>query len=260
MSLTQSSTGQYSLTYDKYFMMFQNASIRYDKTLKQKPSTTLRAVYQHEVDDDPNTHNEEDDYLDDNFAPDGINTPSDDMYIIHNTNYKRNPPVKSLIPRKSPGKPKPNKAIPLKPRYNGPVYLPKHIYNMLNEDIKKELDKYNQDKKAQYKPTHCRMAKVHEQDHEEVDDSPDHPEPDLENHFNEGSYPMQDSDIEDLLETHTPYTVNMASTCHISKHSASSYGSLVDRGANGGLAGTDVCVLERTGRKVAVTGIMNYLV
>ena len=33
MSLTQSSTGQYSLTYDKYFMMLQNTCIRYDKTL-----------------------------------------------------------------------------------------------------------------------------------------------------------------------------------------------------------------------------------
>ena len=66
---------------------------------------------------------------------------------------------------------------------------------------------------------------------------------------------MQDSDIEDLLETHTPYTVNMASTYHISKHSASSYGSLVGRGANGSLAGADVCVQERAGRKVSVTGI-----
>ena len=34
MSLTQSSTGEYSLTYDEYFMMLQNASIIYDKTLK----------------------------------------------------------------------------------------------------------------------------------------------------------------------------------------------------------------------------------
>ena len=59
----------------------------------------------------------------------------------------------------------------------GPVYLPKHIYNMLSEYIKKELDKYNHDKKAQYKPTCTRMAKVHDQ---EVDDSPDHSEPDLE--------------------------------------------------------------------------------
>ena len=53
---------------------------------------------------------------------------------------------------------------------------------------------------------------------------------------------MQDSEIEDFLEQYTPYTVNMAPTYHISKHSASSYGSLVDRGANGGLAGADVHV------------------
>ena len=50
----------------------------------------------------------------------------------------------------------------------------------------------------------------------------------------------------------------MASTYHISKHSASSYGSLVDRGANSGFAGGDVHVLERTGRKVSVTGIDDH--
>ena len=64
-------------------MMLQNACIRYDKTLKQKPSTTSRAVYQHELDDDPSVQDEEDDYLDDNFAPDGIDTPSDDIYNVH---------------------------------------------------------------------------------------------------------------------------------------------------------------------------------
>ena len=45
----------------------------------------------------------------------------------------------------------------------------------------------------------------------------------------------------------------MASTYHVSKHSASSYGSLV---------AADVHVLERTGTIVSVTGIddHNYLV
>ena len=79
------------------------------------------------------------------------------------------------------------------------------------------------------------MAKVHEQEHEEAD-TPDNPEPDLQHHFHDDSYPIQDADIEDLLETHGLYSANMASTYHISKHSASSYGSFVDRGANGGLA------------------------
>ena len=124
---------------------------------------------------------------------------------------------------------------------------------MLSEDIKKELDNYYQEKKAQYKPNHSRMAKVHEKEHEEA--HPGQPEPDLENHFQEESYPMQDCDIEDPLENHTPHSVNKASTYDISKHSASSHLSLVDRGAKGGLAGADVCVLGRTGRKVSVTGI-----
>ena len=98
MSLTHSSSGHFSITYDNYFIMLQNASIIYDKTQKQNPSTTSRAVYQHELDEDPNVHDEEDDYLDDNFAPDGIDTPSDDINNIHNTNFNRTPHVKSLIP------------------------------------------------------------------------------------------------------------------------------------------------------------------
>ena len=61
-----------SSSYDKYFIMLQNACIRYDKTLKQKPSTTSRAVYQHEIEEDPGVHDEEDDYLDDNLAPDAF--------------------------------------------------------------------------------------------------------------------------------------------------------------------------------------------
>ena len=72
MSLTHSYSDHFSITYDKDFMMLQNTCIRYDKTLKHKPSTTSKAVYQHELDEDPSIHDEEDDSLDDNFAPDGI--------------------------------------------------------------------------------------------------------------------------------------------------------------------------------------------
>ena len=69
--------------------------------------------------------------------------------------------------------------MPLKCRYNELVYLPKHVvHNMISDDLKKELDKYNQEKKAQYKPTHTRMVKVHEPDHDETD-NPDNPESDL---------------------------------------------------------------------------------
>ena len=139
MSLTQTYSGQYSLTYDNYFMMLQNACIRYDKTLKHKPSPTSRAIYQHDIaGDDPLIQEKEEDYPDVDHDPDVIDTAFEDMYNIQNINLKRPPHVKSLIPRKPNPKFKPSHS---KPKYDGPVYLPKHIYLMLNEGVKKALDK-----------------------------------------------------------------------------------------------------------------------
>ena len=61
------------------------------------------------------------------------------------------------------------------------------------------------------------------------------------------------------MDTYSPsYSINKAHIYHVSKHSSSHYGSLIDRGANGGLAGSDVRILERTGRTVSVTGIDNH--
>ena len=61
------------------------------------------------------------------------------------------------------------------------------------------------------------------------------------------------------MDTYSPsYSINKPHIYHVSKHSSSHYGSLIDRGANGGLAGSDVRILERTGRTVSVTGIDNH--
>ena len=100
------------------------------------------------------------------------------------------------MPTTPKGKPKP-KVASNKPRYNGPVYLPKHICDMLSEEVKKELDKYNKEKKANYQPNKSRMAKVHKQDLGD-EDPPDAPEPDLDNYYHDDSYTMQDSDIEEF--------------------------------------------------------------
>ena len=80
--------------------------------------------------------------------PDGKDSPSDDFYNINTTTVNRNLQIKSLIPSKPKDKQKPSKVASSKPRYNGPVYLPNHIKTMLSEEVKKELDKYNQDMKA----------------------------------------------------------------------------------------------------------------
>ena len=93
------------------------------------PSSTARADYQYELDEDSGTDGDEGGLLEEGFAPDGIDTPSDDFYNINTTNFNRNPQVESLIPRTSTGRLKPKGPFN-RPRYNGPVYLPKHIYYM----------------------------------------------------------------------------------------------------------------------------------
>ena len=61
------------------------------------------------------------------------------------------------------------------------------------------------------------------------------------------------------MDAYSPhYSVNKTHIYHVSKHSSSHYGSLIDRGANGELAGSDVRILERTGRTVSVTDIGNH--
>ena len=47
-------------------------------------------------------------------------------------------------------------------------------------------------------------------------------------------------------------------TYHIAQASQAKHKSLVDRGANGGLAGSDVRILSRSSRKFTVTGIDSH--
>ena len=88
-------------------------------------------------------------------------------------------------------------------------------------------------------------------------ESPAHP--DLDNTEPCAAFTFDDSTLEHIMDTYTPsYSINKTHIYHVSKHSSSHYGSLIDRGANGGLAGSDVKILERTGRTVSVTGIDNH--
>ena len=53
-------------------------------------------------------------------------------------------------------------------------------------------------------------------------------------------------------------TINHHFTYHIAQASQAKHGSLVDRGANGGFAGSDVRILSRSSRKCTVTGIDSH--
>ena len=73
------------------------------------------------------------------------------------------------------------------------------------------------------------------------------------------SFTLGVSALEHLLDTYsTQYSINMTLFYHLSNHSSSEYGSLIDSGDNGGLADADVGVLEHTGCTVSVSGIGNY--
>ena len=53
-------------------------------------------------------------------------------------------------------------------------------------------------------------------------------------------------------------SINHHFTYHVAQGSQAKHGSLVDRGANGGLAGPDVRILSRSSRKCTVTGIDSH--
>ena len=53
-------------------------------------------------------------------------------------------------------------------------------------------------------------------------------------------------------------TINHHFTYHVAQASQAKHGSLVDRGANGGIAESDVRILSRSSRKCTVTGIDSH--
>ena len=53
-------------------------------------------------------------------------------------------------------------------------------------------------------------------------------------------------------------TINHHFTYHVAQASQAKHGSSVDRGANGGLAGSDVRILSISSRKCTVTGIDSH--
>ena len=98
-------------------------------------------------------------------------------------------------------------------------------------------------------------------------DIPDDPIPDFVN-----SQCHSSEDLDQALQAYQAYQVpcpqdstmtperstNHHFTYHIAQASQAKHGSLVDRGANSGLAGSDVRILSRSSRKCTVTGIDSH--
>ncbi len=149
-----SSGASVHLKYTSYCDLLINACIRYDKTRKAnvaRKSNIYMASQdiQEEDDQDMDTDSWGEDF-------DGIDTPSEDFYQVNTTKtnfmsskYKGRPrlPLKqfnnrTLVPHKEvPPRNQPSK--PFTPKYDGPIYLPSHLYNMYSKEFKDALAKHN---------------------------------------------------------------------------------------------------------------------
>ena len=177
-----------------------------------------------------------------------------------------------FTPKKSPKK------------YDGPVYVPADIYKLLSSEAIVALKKYNSEainNFAKKRGVHVTDMIDHESlppehtTHEaetqsvphQLDDAHETSDDPILDYFNSQFH--QDEDMNNALQAYNVMTSPPQDDTHQqsinSTHTHLSYyvaqakqaqcGSLVDRGANGGLAGSDVRVLSKSSMKCTVTGI-----
>ena len=148
----------------------------------------------------------------------GIDTPSDEFYNIHTTQYV--PPM-SAMHKLQPRLPKPNQ-IPVtfpktqtNQRWTGPIYLPAHIYKLLSQEDKDALQKYNAGAIQKFKSTRNLheiyfLHDLHENTQEnsttsnQDDQSPEPPMDELLDFINSQNH--SDDQLDQVLQTYRTYT------------------------------------------------------
>ena len=96
ISLSSSTPGP-TMRYDNYLTLLQNACIRYDSTLKSRPSPASRAAYQHELSPDQQDNLYPQDSSSTGTAYGGIDMPAEEFYQVHTTNLNRPPNVSTTF-------------------------------------------------------------------------------------------------------------------------------------------------------------------
>ena len=264
ISLSSSTPGP-TMDYDNYVTLLQNACIRYDSNLTSRPSPASRAAYQHVLSHDQHHNPYPQDSSSSGTTYGGIDMPAEEFYQVHTTNPKRPPNVSTITPRKPTSSAPPGRPTPR--RSPGPIFLPANIYKLLSDVAIKQLKKHNANTRSNPPPkgllipmTQTLPPNIHPLTLPQVIQPPPPPDspadPDLDNTEPCEAFTFDDSTLEHIMDTYSLcYSINKTYIYHVSKHSSSHYGSLIDRGANGGLAGSDVRILEWT---VSVTGIDNH--
>ena len=271
-----------SLSYDTYYDLLINACVRCDKTKKANIGK-IRNVYATSIDDN---------YIDSptpciDHVPDspygGIDLPPDEFYQVHALSSRHPPSQRPGQPSRPSFRPQSQHPRPTKPirRYDGPIFLPPQIFKLLSEDAMKALKSYNTEAITRFHQRKVHNTEIVEtpQDDPHGPPVPENDPPDLlESDLDIPDDPILDfvnsqchnsEDLDQALQAYQAYqipspqdstmtperSINHHFTYHIAQGSQAKHGSLVDRGANGGLAGSDVRILSRSSRKCTVTGI-----
>ena len=274
-----------SLSYDIYYDLLINVCVRYDKTKKANIGKR-RNVYATNIDET---------YIDSptpciDHVPDlpygGIDHPPDEFYQVHALSSGHPPSQRPGQPSRPSFRPQSQHFRPTKPirRYDGPIFLPTQIYKLLSEDAMKALKAYNTEAITRFHQRKVHNTEIVETPQDDLpgppvseNDPPDLPESDLDipddpilDFVNSQCHSSEDLDqaLQAYQAYQVPYpqdstmtpetSINHHFTYHIAQASQAKHGSLVDRGANGGLAGSDVRNLSRSSRKCTVTGIDSH--
>ena len=177
-----------------------------------------------------------------------------------------------------------NPSAPKKPfkKYDGHVYVPAEVYKLLGPEAVAALKKYNTEainKFAKKRGIHVTdiadqapsedTTPEEQHDPHQFDDAPEiesdpildyinsqhHQEEDMNNALQ--AYNVMTSPTSDVTPQRSINSVHIHLFYHIDQSKQAQHGSLDDRGANGGLAGSDVRVLSKFSRKCTVTGIVH---
>ena len=276
---TTSGNGSFThLNYSSYYNLLINACVRYDATKTSTPSKR-RNVYAASGTQDFNTFEESHET---HFSQD-IDTPTDDFYQVHQTKHSRKPPTPlSGFQKDHSSEPSSAKKPSAPKKYDGPVYVPAEVYKLLSPEAVTALKKYNSEalnKMAKKRGIHVtditdQVLSIAETNisEEQVETNQDEDEPEGEadpilDYIN--SQHHQEDDMNHALQAYNIMTSPFSDTTpqrsinsvhthllyHVAQAKQAQHGSLVDRGANGGLAGSDVRILSKSSRKCTVTGI-----
>jgi hypothetical protein len=273
------------VNYEQYYNLLLVAAQEHDATVKGNPNKR-RTVYNHTLEDF--------DYgmpvdTQEGTLYGGIDLPIDRLYQVNKTNTVDQCPdvtqeAYQLFKAAKFGKPSFKPSYEQRPDIDGFVRLPADLWKAISADFRQQISSYN---KALPRPDSPGPPKrlVHFQEMMDKDDIPPPPDPNQEgdqeqedtaNPFmammTEQSH-LSSDDVRHLLSVNKgkrsdkvvhpvnknpSRTVNHHVTYTFARSNTSGHSQLVDRGANGGLAGADVKVLHKTGRKVNISGIDDH--